>query len=149
MAVHQLYDHRRCVAWVEWLCGGELESSHPEKTYIAIFEPKSPPIYLTSGLFLGPILEQPAPSRIIVCAHDGYQQVDKHALRVLRDKYGPIIDDFLFSHFYWDSRGDPPKSEPATEYPPSLPSMVGFLALDYDGQIGCMVLECDPTTGNL
>jgi len=150
------HDHELCSAWLRWAFRS-IAPENPNHTHIAVFETSSnfPNAYYFNGEessdgsadSLMSIIGKPATSRVIVLAHEGYRKLNKTVLSIIRTYY-TVDEDFLFNHFFWDSRGDykDTTKEPFAPYPESLPSSVKFLSLDYDGQI--TVMEIDPTVGS-
>jgi hypothetical protein len=88
-------------------------------------------------------------TRIVVLIHDDPQSVDREAVSTLRKTYD-LDDLFLMSHFYWEDKTRNNITTPDTDpsQPVSLPSLVKFLSLDYDGQFsGILLNDISPPTG--
>ena len=88
-------------------------------------------------------------TRIVILVHGAYDEVHREAVRTLRSTYN-LDPLFLMSHFCWDDRtSDEPQDKDSKFVAPiSLPSLVHFLALDYQGQFsGILLKDINPPTG--
>ena len=130
-----------------------IDSHGPEgrlskRTFVSCRDLEDASCDLASALRVHPL---DIATRIVILVHGEYNKVHRRAVQTLRSTYD-LDPLFLMSHFYWDDRTSGKHQCPLSDFVPpiSLPSLVHFLALDYQGQFtGILLKDISPPTGKM